>query len=162
MLDRLRDELLTFIQRALASVFYQAQHPATVRAQSADGARVDVVVDPPTRLPPLTGVPIRHGLPGVTVRVSPGARVGITFELGDPARPVATLWEAPSMVEWVVNGGERKAARDGDSVEVTIPIGKVMVAAPGPVPPMGTPVPNEAEITLHGTITNGTAVLKLP
>lgn len=161
MLDRLREEILLFVRRALASVLYQAAHPATVRAQNGAG-QLDVEIDPPTELPPLVGVPIRHGLPGVTVRVSPGARVLITFELGDPSRPIATLWDAPTAVEWVVNAGARRAAREGDSVSVEIPPGTVLVAAPGPAPAPGTPVPNPVAIELVGTITNGTAVLKLP
>lgn len=155
MIERLRDELAAFVRRVTGRLDYQALYPATVRAQDGAG-RLDVELDPPTAMPPLTGVPIRHGLPGVTVRVAAGARVLVTWERGDPARPVAVLWEAGSVTDIVVNGGARKAARDGDPVSVTIDPGTVLVMV------LGTPTPNPAPITLTGTITDGTAVLKLP
>ena len=52
----------------------------------------------------------------MTVRVTTGARVLLGFEAGDPARPVATLWESGSVTELVVNGATTGAARVGDSV----------------------------------------------
>lgn len=41
----------------------------------------------------LDKVPIRHGLPGVSVDVVTGARVRVGFEGGDPKRPYAALWD---------------------------------------------------------------------
>jgi hypothetical protein len=155
VIERLRDELATFIRRVTGRLDYQALYPGTVRAQDGSG-RLDIELDAPTTMPPLSGVPIRHGLPGVTVRVAAGARVMVTWERGDPSRPVATLWEPGSVVDIVVNGGTRHAARDGDSVSVEIPTGAVLVSSPG------GPTPNPAPLTLTGTVTNGTSVLKLP
>jgi hypothetical protein len=55
-----------------------------------------------------------------------------------------------------VNGGSTRAAREGDSVSVTLPIGAL-------IPPAspGGPLP-AAPLTLTGTITSGTAALRLP
>lgn len=155
MIERLRDELAAFVRRVTGRLDLQALYPGTVRAQDGAG-RLDIDLDAPTMMPPLTGVPIRHGLPGVTVRVAAGARVLVTWERGDPARPVAVLWEPGSVTDVVVNGGARKTAREGDTVSVTIDPNTVMVMV------LGTPTLNPAPITLTGTITDGTAVLKLP
>ena len=51
-----------------------ALYPARVVAQSADLTRLDLQPDD-SRIPPCAGVPIRHGLPGVTVTVAAGSRV---------------------------------------------------------------------------------------
>lgn len=180
MIERLRDELATFIRRVTGRLDYQAFHPGTVRAQDGSG-RLDIELDRPTTMPPLTGVPIRHGLPGVTVRVAAGARVLVTWERGDPARPVAALWEPGSVTDIVVNGGSRKAARDGDptgsgTISVaasSVPPGTSSALTITYTPPGGAPqvvviaglppgVTGSGTLTLTGTITDGTSVLKLP
>lgn len=45
----------------------------------------------------LSAVPIRHGLPGVSVRVKSGARILLGFDGGDVRRPFAALWEPGSL-----------------------------------------------------------------
>lgn len=92
-----------------------ALYPARVVAQSADKTRLDLQPDD-VRIPPCAGVPIRHGLPGVTVTVTAGARVLLGYAGGDPAQPYAALWEAGSVVSISVNGGSTRVARVGDTV----------------------------------------------
>lgn len=128
-------------------------YPCTVVAQRADGS-LDLVPDDPT-LPSCAGVPYRS-LPGVAVEVPAGARVLLGCEGMDPRRPVATLWEPDELTRLVVAGGEHPAARQGHAVEVTLPMGALIPAlAPG------GPLP-AAPLTLTGTITGGTDVLRLP
>ena len=76
--------------------------------------------------------------------------------------PGATVWirssgkieiNAASGQDIVLNGGNLKVARDTDPVEVTIPIGTVVVAATGATL-------NPTPITLSGTIKNGALRLK--
>lgn len=137
-----------------------ALYPCTVIAQRASGG-LDLQPDSP-RVPPCADVPIRHGLPGVTVTVPSGGRVLLGYEGGNPDLPYAALWASGDVTAIRVGGGTAKASRVGHAVRVTIPIGQVFVAAPGPSPPSGTPVLNDQPITLDGTITEGADALRLP
>ena len=112
--SRLLEGLERLVRRITARVDYLALYPSVVSGQDADG-RLHLVPED-IRLSSCRGVPIRLGIPGVTVRVATGARVLLGFEAGDPARPVATLWESGSVTELVVNGATTGAARVGDSV----------------------------------------------
>ena len=161
MIEDLRRELATLIQRLTAPLAYQGLYPGTVRAQ--DGDTVSVELDPPVDLPPLSGVPIRSGVAGVKVTVSSGARVVVTFERGDPSKPIAALWGDSSVTSLKVNGGSRGVARNADDVSVTIPPGTVLVpyAGPGPTPP-GTPVLNTTPITVTGSITSASTIVRIP
>jgi hypothetical protein len=62
-----------------------------VAAQNGDGS-LELQPDD-ERLPPVSRVPLRLGLPGVAVKVAAGSRVLLGFEGGDARSPVALLWE---------------------------------------------------------------------
>jgi len=149
--------LLAAIERLLSRltrrVDYTALWPARVVAQQGNGS-LDLVPDSP-RVAPCQGVPYRT-LRGLSVDVAAGARVLLGYEGGDPAQPYALAWELGSATSVRVNGGSTRAAREGDSVSVTLPIGAL-------IPPAspGGPLP-AAPLTLTGTITSGTAALRLP
>ena len=52
----------------------------------------------------LSEIQIRHGLPGVKVKASPGARVNLFFENGDPKKPAAALWpDGSACLEITIN-----------------------------------------------------------
>lgn len=91
-LDRLRAALDALIRWTTREQPYLRLYPATVRAQAADGTLDLDPDDAAIRGTGLSGVPIRHGIPGVTVEISPGQRVMLGFEAGDPRRPYAALW----------------------------------------------------------------------
>lgn len=113
-----------------------ALYPGRVVSQGDDGT-LDIKPDAVKLGAGLAMVPIRHGLPGVTVRVRPGARVLLGFEGGDITRPFAALWEAggldsitveasvkillkaPSVVAAQVEGNARGVALGGSLVKVT-------------------------------------------
>jgi hypothetical protein len=139
--------------RLTRRVDYTALWPARVVAQRGDGT-LDLVPDSP-RVAPCQGVPYRT-LRGLSVDVSAGARVLLGYEGGDPSQAYALAWELGRRTVVRVNGGTRSAARDGDSVSVTLPIGAL-------IPPAspGGPLP-AAPLTLTGTITSGTTALRLP
>lgn len=157
MLERLRDELATFARNALGRVPFLGLTPGTVRAQAGDGT-LDVVLDPGAALPELVGVPIRHGLPGVTaISVGAGARVRVGFDGADPRRPFAVLWDAGNATSVTLNGSTRQLARTND----TTANGYLLTAAGsvvGYIPP-GTPLPDPlppgatGSIALSGIIT---------
>lgn len=96
-LDRIKAGLAAFIRTQMSRVDYLAFYAAKVNAQNADGT-LELTPDLP-KIPPMSQVPIRHGLPGLAVKVASGARVLLAFENGDPTRPVATLWEVGSINE---------------------------------------------------------------
>jgi len=114
-----------------------ALYPARVVSQGDDGT-VDVKPDAAKLGAGLAMVPIRHGLPGVTVRVKAGARVLLGFEGGDITRPFAALWEAGGLESLTIEAsgkvivkapvvclgdeeGAQPLARVGDLVEVALP-----------------------------------------
>lgn len=141
---------LALVESVVRRTDYHALYPAKIVAQTADGL-LELQPDDP-RFPGMTGVPIRPGIPGVSVKVDSGKRVLVGFEGGDPRRPVATLWEADSVKELVITGTVKVTvncpdvrlgddsgapiARLGDIVEVLFPPGAIIVGAiaapPGP------------------------------
>jgi hypothetical protein len=51
----------------------------------------------------------------VRAEVPAGARALLTYEQGDPRRPVAALWELGSVTSLFVNASERRVARTDDA-----------------------------------------------
>lgn len=76
---------------------YHALYPARVVTQESDGTLGLVPED--GRIPAMTKVPLRTGIPGVLVKVKSGGRVLLGFENGDRRFPVATLWDASTLLE---------------------------------------------------------------
>jgi len=68
--------------------------PAAVVSQAADKTLELTPDDERLRgVGGLNAVPIRHGIPGIAVVVSAGARVRVGFDGGDPKRPYAVLFD---------------------------------------------------------------------
>lgn len=142
-----------------------ALYPARVVAQSADLTRLDLQPDD-SRIPPCAGVPIRHGIPGVTVTVASGSRVLLGYAAGDPMQPYAALWEAGSVTLVSVNGGAVKVARDGESVvsssgmAMWITAVSALLNAPGAV--IGAPGSVTPPAGAIGAVSGGSSVFKVP
>ncbi len=135
-LDRLKRELLAFIERATVGQRFHRLYPGRVVSQT--GNVVDVVLDDPTMVVP--PVALRHGLPGWHVEVPAGTRVMVGFEGGDPSQPFAALWEPGNATLNRFNGGSRRIAR----VDDTTANGSLTVAA---VPVPGVPPTSSLVIT---------------
>jgi hypothetical protein len=97
-------DLLSQMIKRETQTDYFALYPGRVAKQNADGT-LEVKIDSP-RIPGMSKLPIRHGIPGVTaIEVATGARVLVGFEGADPSRPFACLWEgANSMTRLRVGG----------------------------------------------------------
>lgn len=91
-------------RRVAGPVDFLARYAGTVLSQSTDGATVDVRFDD-TRLASPSAVEIRHGIPGATVKVQPGARVLVAWEGGDPTKPFVEAWEKGATVTSIVVSG---------------------------------------------------------
>lgn len=113
----LKASLESIIERLTADRIYLAKHPAVVELQHADDT-LDLTPDnAKLRGRGISNVPIRHGLPGVRVKVKQGSRCLLGYEGGDPDKPYASLWDAASVEQILFNGGTAGIARIGDIVQ---------------------------------------------
>ncbi len=154
--DRIRAALDAFVRQRTAGTVYLGQFPAEILAQNSDGTLELRPED--SRLPGLSRVPIRYGLPGVVAKVAAGGRALMGFENGDPSRPVAELWDNASLVELSFAGGKQPVARNGDSVD----LGTFTVAGSATLtwtPPGGGP-PQTGAVIATGTIKGGSSQVK--
>lgn len=89
-LDRMKRAFFALFKASVPRLDYFTLYAAKVITQSDD--LFDLLPDDP-RIPSMGGVPIRHGLPGVTIKVPPGSTVLVGWENGDPSRPYCALWQ---------------------------------------------------------------------
>jgi hypothetical protein len=151
-----RESLAKFIRWVMRDTKYAGTYACTVQGQT--GQLLDLLPDDPTIAGKgLSGISIRHGLPGCSVTVRTGARVLLAFENRDPTKPYAALWSEGDITSVSVGyGGTKPVARIGDTVSVffppaitfagfinvTTPISGTMVittAAPGIIDGSGNP-----------------------
>lgn len=76
---------------------YNMLYRAKVVAQSGDADKVDVKPQNPD-LPPMAGVPLRHGIPGLRVQVATGSWLRVGWDEGRPDKPFAALWDSSSVL----------------------------------------------------------------
>ena len=130
-----------------------ALYPAVVVQQRADGT-LDLSPED-ARVPSCQGVPIRLGIPGVTVTVPTGGRVLLGYANGDPSRPYASLWESGSVTRITINDGTAKVARVGDEVTRSAAFASWITA-------VSTATSIAAPSGAIGAISTGSDVLKIP
>ena len=147
MSDRVKGAFRALVRLAMRRIDYVALYPAKVAAQNQDGTLE--LMPEHSKVPPMSKVPIRLGIPGATVRVSAGARVLVGFENGDPKRPYAGLWDTASLVEFVIDGGSNAVARVGSTTQ-----GHVHSGTAGPYP--------VSLVSATDTIANGFDKMKVP
>lgn len=114
------DALERFIRWVMRDTTYHGTYPCTVMGQA--GELCEVIPDSPKLkgVGGLSAVPIRHGLPGCSFMIAPGARVLLAFDDGDPAKPYVALWENATLITLMLGGGTMPVARVGDTVMVTV------------------------------------------
>jgi hypothetical protein len=85
--ERVKGALMALARGAMPGIDYLGLYNAKV--VSTDGGTVDVVPDD-ARLSNMSKVPVRWGLPGATVQLTPGdSYVQVGWDAGDPAKPFA-------------------------------------------------------------------------
>ena len=112
--DRLLAPFEALVKRFTSRLDYCALYACRVVGQNVDGT-LELQPDD-ARMPQLSGVSIRHGIPGVSVSIAAGSRVLLGFEDASPAKPFAALWQADSVTEIRFNGGTKAVARVTDTV----------------------------------------------
>jgi hypothetical protein len=93
VMDRLLGAFVALARGAQPTIDYQALYRAKVLKQHDNLRRVDLAPSDP-RLPPMSNIPLRVGVPGLDVTISPGHLLLIGWENGQPDHPFACLWEA--------------------------------------------------------------------
>lgn len=96
-LDRTAQGAASFVAALSPRRLYLAQYPGVVVAQGGPDS-FDFQPDD-SRLPGVSGVPLRLPTPGFTVTVDPTQRPRalLAFAGGDPQRPELHLWEHPGL-----------------------------------------------------------------
>lgn len=122
MHERFAAEVRKTIEHVMARVAYFGVHTARVVKQHSDGT-VDLKVDS-TYVPHVERARIR-GLPGVAVEVHQGAPCLLAFESADPARAVATLFDASSLKTITITASV-KVVVDAPAVELADALGAVV------------------------------------
>ena len=90
--DRLKRAFYALFKASVPRLDYFALYSAKVVTQGSAPNALDLQPDD-SRIPPMGGVPIRHGLPGVSIHVTTGSTVLVGWENGDPSRPFCALWQ---------------------------------------------------------------------
>jgi hypothetical protein len=92
--SRIRHALERLIRWVTRDTLFLGLYSAQVVRQAADGTLDLMPADDRLRAQGLQAIPIRHGLPGVTVEVPAGEFIQLGFDGGDPSKPYASLWHA--------------------------------------------------------------------
>lgn len=126
------------VDNAVAHVDLFALYEAQVIKQS--GNTVDVQPKD-SRLPGMSGVQLRHGLPAVSVTVAPGAFVLVGWDGGDPSKPYAALWGGGETLTALSIGALADAVIT--KLDLTALINAISAATyvPWPLGVAGTPTP---------------------
>jgi hypothetical protein len=105
-LDRTAQGAASFVAALSPRRLYLAQYPGVVVAQGGPDS-FDFQPDD-SRLPGVSGVPLRLPTPGFTVTVDPAQRPRalLAFAGGDPSRPELHLWERAGLQQLAVSASE--------------------------------------------------------
>lgn len=122
--DRIKQPLMSFIKSAFSRIDYYAFYKCKVVSQSADGTKVDLVPED-SRIPNLSSIPLRLGLPGAVSKFVPGAFVMLGWEGGDPRKPYAEAFNGgETVLELTLKGTQIKI----EGTTVTLANGVLAVA----------------------------------
>lgn len=162
MFDRVKAGLAAFVRGVFPRMDYFARYSGTIVKQSGSNS-FDFEPDAAS-VPGHAGIPVRLGVPGVTVQLNLGMkpRCLLGWVSGDPEKPFLDLWETPGLSSITVdpaanvNLGAASAAvgRVGDQVQVTLTSLEIATINSPSGPCSGGP------ITITGTITAGSPKVK--
>jgi hypothetical protein len=148
-LDRIKLPLAKFIDSLTRRMDYLALYPCKVVAQNGDGS-LELQPDD-SRIPALSRVPMRLGIPGSTATVQAGARVLLTWAGGDPRLPIALAWEASGLSVLSVGPGPLDFVALAAKVDQNFQALKTLFNGWTPVPSDGGAVLKTAATALIAT-----------
>jgi hypothetical protein len=163
--SELADAFSTLVRRSLPDALHGVWR---YRVVQMNGERVELqIVEKASGLPNVLPVSQFPGIAGAHAELTPGAHVLVQFIGGKVTEPVVTHFEGRggdghTPVKLVLGGPSGKAAagRVGDAVQVTIPIGTVVVVPGGGS--SGSPGQlNATEIVVDGEITAGSSIVEV-
>lgn len=155
-----RAALERFVQWVTRDALYLRNFACTVERDHGDNHLDLLPDDERVRGTGLSRVPIRHGLPGVSVRVVTGSRVLLGFVAGDPGQPYASLWDPGSIEELAFDGGGASVARVGDIVVCSWPATLAVTGVVAAAPPGAFTGTLTIATQSSGTIQSGAARVK--
>ncbi len=117
----IRESIAKMVRQEIAGIDYFTLYDAKVVSQSADGATVDVQPGDP-RLPGMSKVPLRLGLPGTVAKFAPGQYVRLGWDRGNPQMPYACLFQ----------GGETVTELDLDAALIRLGDSSAVFSVKGP------------------------------
>jgi hypothetical protein len=95
--DPLRAALNGLVRQATKHVDFYVVRAGEVVSQNPDGT-LELKLDDPD-MPGLSKIPIAYGIPGVTAKVKPKARVHVEFADGSPTKPRAVVIDSSALLE---------------------------------------------------------------
>jgi hypothetical protein len=146
----------------MAAVDYMAFYPGTVVAQN-DDLTLEITSDD-NRFNQFSDVPINAGIPGVTMKLAPGAKVLFGFVGGDPSAVYVSEFGLGTVLELnlkattiKLNNGTKGVARATDPVRVTAPTSTVLS---GTIDVAHSTITLLAPLIIDGSIQTGSATVK--
>lgn len=155
--SRLVDGLVAIVRGVTQRLDFMASYRARVVSQNAD-LSLELIPDD-ARLPRMSRVPLRLGIPGIDIKVSPGAYVLVGFEGGSPESPRAELWESASVTELVLTTTAKVTINSpvvnlGDeSGQPLARVGDIVRAVIGPATPVTGTVSGQPFVGLLTVVT---------
>lgn len=142
-----------WVRRETAHTDYFGSYDVRVVQQNGDGT-LEIIPDSP-RIPGLSRIPIRS-LPGVRVKVSPGARATLRFLDGLPSKPYVSDFEQSNLVELLLGEGANHSLARGDATQAWLQAILNVVCVNGSaisalvVPPIEFPIPFAVQVRSDG------------
>jgi hypothetical protein len=92
IVDRILARFRSVARGAVPDIDYKTTYRAKVLRQHSNKTRLDLAPTDP-RLPQMSNVPLKVGVPGLQVTITGGHFVLLGWENGRPDRPYASLWD---------------------------------------------------------------------
>lgn len=113
----IRGAVAAMVRQEISGIDYYTFYDAKVQSQSDDGSTVDLQpVD--TRLPGMSRVPLRWGLPGVVAKFAPGTMMRLGWDRGNPQYPYACLSQGGETVTQIQIAGTGEPFVAGTASEI--------------------------------------------
>lgn len=101
---------------------YSQWYPSKVIQQDPDGSLHLLPDDARVRGSGMQKVPLKTGIPGLSVKVQPGTYVRLFFENGNPGSPSAALWDhASGVIEVQLQASAKVTVNATQSIELASP-----------------------------------------